>query len=172
MIPPRTPLASPTGTLLTELAQTISHVATNVTNIVTTKLLAVEDCTTCRTQFESFLVSQALLGMVDGSIQARSPHPSIRPSALRSLYPSSPLVSRPASSIWAHSTRSGSLSTRSGNRGSKALINAAGAAVAGEAAVVGAVAEGITQSSMVSRQQTQGQPAYNPGGGGPPAWGV
>ncbi|CAH9086200.1 unnamed protein product [Cuscuta europaea] len=71
MIPPRTPLASPAGTLLTELAQIISHVATNVTNIVTTKLLALEDYTTWRTQFESFLVSQTLLGMVDGSIQKK-----------------------------------------------------------------------------------------------------
>ncbi|CAH9071039.1 unnamed protein product [Cuscuta europaea] len=69
MIPPRTPLVSSAGTLLTELAQAISHVATNVTNIVTTKLLVVEDYTTWWTQFESFLVSQALLGMVDGSIQ-------------------------------------------------------------------------------------------------------
>ncbi|CAH9118011.1 unnamed protein product, partial [Cuscuta europaea] len=70
VIPPsRTPAVIPTGSLLTDLAQSISHVATNVTNIVTTKLLAVEDYTTWRTQFESFLVSQALLGMVDGSIQ-------------------------------------------------------------------------------------------------------
>ncbi|CAH9080689.1 unnamed protein product [Cuscuta europaea] len=70
VIPPsRTPAGNLTGSLLTDLAQTISHVATNVTNIVTTKLLAVEDYTTWRTQFESFLVSQALLGMVDGSIQ-------------------------------------------------------------------------------------------------------
>lgn len=64
--------ASNTGTPLADLAHTISHVATNVTNIVTTKLLNVEDYTTWRTQFESFLVSQGLLGMVDGSIQVSS----------------------------------------------------------------------------------------------------
>ncbi|CAH9078711.1 unnamed protein product [Cuscuta epithymum] len=55
---------------MADLAQTSSHVATNVTNIVTTKLQNVEDYSTWRTQFESFLVSQSLLGMVDGSIQA------------------------------------------------------------------------------------------------------
>ncbi|CAH9089472.1 unnamed protein product [Cuscuta epithymum] len=57
---------------MADLAQTVSHVATNVTNIVTTKLQAVEDYTTWRTQFESFLVSQNLLGMVDGSVQVPS----------------------------------------------------------------------------------------------------
>ncbi|CAH9104966.1 unnamed protein product [Cuscuta europaea] len=75
VVPPsRTPAGSPVGSLLTDLAQIISHVTTNVTNIVTTKLLAVEDYTTWRTQFESFLMSQALLGMVDGSIQVPPPY--------------------------------------------------------------------------------------------------
>ncbi|CAH9050254.1 unnamed protein product [Cuscuta europaea] len=51
------------------LAQSISHVSTNVTHIMTTKLQAIEDYVTWRAQFESFLVSQGLLGMIDGSIQ-------------------------------------------------------------------------------------------------------
>ncbi|CAH9112677.1 unnamed protein product [Cuscuta europaea] len=70
----RTPAGGHTNSPLAELAQTISHVATNVTNIVTTKLLAVEHYTTWRAQFESFLVSQGLLDMVDGSIQVPTPY--------------------------------------------------------------------------------------------------
>ncbi|CAH9124291.1 unnamed protein product, partial [Cuscuta epithymum] len=50
------------------LAQSLSH-GVNVTQIVTIKLKAVEDYLTWRTQFESFLVSQGLFGIIDGSIQ-------------------------------------------------------------------------------------------------------
>ncbi|CAH9077041.1 unnamed protein product [Cuscuta europaea] len=67
--PPRTTVGSTAGPPLADLVYNISHVATNVTNIVTTKFLAVEDYTTWCTQLQSFLVSQGLLGMVDGSIQ-------------------------------------------------------------------------------------------------------
>ncbi|CAH9113690.1 unnamed protein product [Cuscuta europaea] len=41
--PLRTTPVSATGSSLADLALTISHVATNVTNIVTTKLLAIDD---------------------------------------------------------------------------------------------------------------------------------
>ncbi|CAH9077267.1 unnamed protein product [Cuscuta europaea] len=44
--------------------------STNVTNIATTRLDKVEDYLPWRTQFESFLVSHGLLGIVDGSIPA------------------------------------------------------------------------------------------------------
>ncbi|CAH9075356.1 unnamed protein product [Cuscuta epithymum] len=75
MLPAQRAVTSPViSTPMATLAQTVSHVATNVTNIVTTRLQAVEDYSTWRTQFESFLVSQGLLGMVDGTIQVPSPH--------------------------------------------------------------------------------------------------
>ncbi|CAH9134817.1 unnamed protein product [Cuscuta epithymum] len=53
---------------MASLAQSVSHITT-VSQIVTIKLKAVEDYLTWRTQFESFLVSQRLFGIVDGSIQ-------------------------------------------------------------------------------------------------------
>ncbi|CAH9080062.1 unnamed protein product [Cuscuta epithymum] len=57
------------GSPMAALAQTVSHGIANVGQIVTIKLKAVEDYLTWRTQFESFLVSQGLFGIVDGSIQ-------------------------------------------------------------------------------------------------------
>ncbi|CAH9072834.1 unnamed protein product [Cuscuta epithymum] len=56
------------GSPMSALAQSVSHITT-VSQIVTIKLKAVEDYLTWRTQFESFLVSQGLFGIVDGSIQ-------------------------------------------------------------------------------------------------------
>ncbi|CAH9098891.1 unnamed protein product [Cuscuta epithymum] len=56
------------GSPMSALAQSISHITT-ISQIVTIKLKAVEDYLTWRTQFESFLISQGLLGIVDGSIQ-------------------------------------------------------------------------------------------------------
>ncbi|CAH9114549.1 unnamed protein product [Cuscuta europaea] len=55
------------------LACQLAFSTPNVTNIVTTKLAAVEDYLPWRTQFESFLVSHSLLGILDGSIVAASP---------------------------------------------------------------------------------------------------
>ncbi|CAH9137000.1 unnamed protein product [Cuscuta epithymum] len=57
------------GSPMSALAQSVSHGIANVCQIVTIKLKAVEDYLTWRTQFESFLVSQGLFGMVDGTIQ-------------------------------------------------------------------------------------------------------
>ncbi|CAH9089927.1 unnamed protein product [Cuscuta europaea] len=58
----------------------------SVTQIVTSKLVVVEDYSPCRTQFESFVVANGLLGFLDGSLpappmytydlyQAQSPNP-------------------------------------------------------------------------------------------------
>ncbi|CAH9074146.1 unnamed protein product [Cuscuta europaea] len=56
------------GSPMSALAQSVSHITT-VSQIITIKPKAVEDYLTWRTQFESFLVSQDLLGIMDGSIQ-------------------------------------------------------------------------------------------------------
>ncbi|CAH9125443.1 unnamed protein product [Cuscuta epithymum] len=56
------------GSPMAALAQSVAHITT-ISQIVTIKLKAVEDYLTWRTQFESFLVSQGLLGIVDGSIE-------------------------------------------------------------------------------------------------------
>ncbi|CAH9130987.1 unnamed protein product [Cuscuta epithymum] len=63
---PATVIVSP----LASLASQLSFSTPNVTNIVTTRLAKVEDYLPWRTQFESFLVSHALLGILDGSITA------------------------------------------------------------------------------------------------------
>ncbi|XP_074302516.1 uncharacterized protein LOC141634121 isoform X2 [Silene latifolia] len=53
---------------LSTIANTLVYSTPNVKNIVTTELSVVEDYLPWRTQFESFLVSHGLLGMIDGSI--------------------------------------------------------------------------------------------------------
>ncbi|CAH9068763.1 unnamed protein product [Cuscuta epithymum] len=58
------------STLLSSLASHMAFSTPNVNNIVTTRLSAVEDYLPWRTQFESFLVSHSLLGILDGSIPA------------------------------------------------------------------------------------------------------
>ncbi|CAH9119034.1 unnamed protein product [Cuscuta europaea] len=58
---------------LESIAQSMGFSAPNITNIVTTKLDVVEDYLPWRTQFESFLVSHGLMGILDGTI---SPPPS------------------------------------------------------------------------------------------------
>ncbi|CAH9132891.1 unnamed protein product [Cuscuta epithymum] len=62
--PPDSPIF---GSPMASLVQSLTHIS-NVGQIVTIKLKAVEDYLTWRTQFESFIVSQGLLGMLDGSI--------------------------------------------------------------------------------------------------------
>ncbi|CAH9104967.1 unnamed protein product [Cuscuta europaea] len=153
VVPPsRTPAGSPVGSLLTDLAQIISHVTTNVTNIVTTKLLAVEDYTTWRTQFESFLMSQALLGMVDGSIQESSSLHQAFGAAV--TFPGQPTGQQTGQQQSGAHYPVGQSHTRSGNNGRQAPSREADAVVAGEAAVAGGVVEDSIQSSMVSRWHT------------------
>ncbi|CAH9095552.1 unnamed protein product [Cuscuta europaea] len=59
-----------TTVTLSTLSNQLSFSTPNVTNIVTTRLDAVEDYLPWHTQFESFLVSHGLLGIIDGSIPA------------------------------------------------------------------------------------------------------
>ncbi|CAH9108873.1 unnamed protein product [Cuscuta epithymum] len=58
---------------LSSLASQLACSTPNVSNIVTTRLSSVEDYLPWRTQFESFLVSHSLLGVLDGSIPVPSP---------------------------------------------------------------------------------------------------
>ncbi|CAH9128341.1 unnamed protein product [Cuscuta epithymum] len=67
------PGSAPTSGLLSTLSSQLVFSTPNVTNIVTTRFSAVEDYLPWRTQFESFLVSHSLLGIVDGSIVVPSP---------------------------------------------------------------------------------------------------
>ncbi|CAH9060986.1 unnamed protein product, partial [Cuscuta europaea] len=53
---------------LASIAAQLEFSTPNVTNIMTTRLNAIEDYLPWRTQFESFLVSHSLLGILDGSI--------------------------------------------------------------------------------------------------------
>ncbi|CAH9106497.1 unnamed protein product [Cuscuta epithymum] len=55
---------------LASMAAQLGFSTLNVPNIVTTRLSAVEDYLPWRTQFESFLVSHSLFGILDGSISA------------------------------------------------------------------------------------------------------
>ncbi|CAH9136427.1 unnamed protein product [Cuscuta epithymum] len=55
---------------LAQLFSQLSFSTPNVTNIVTTRLATVEDYLSWRTQFESFLVSHGLIGILDGSLSA------------------------------------------------------------------------------------------------------
>ncbi|CAH9053256.1 unnamed protein product [Cuscuta epithymum] len=59
-----------TTSTLSQLSSQLTFSTPNVTNIVTTRLDKVEDYLPWRTQFESFLVSHGLLGIIDGSILA------------------------------------------------------------------------------------------------------
>ncbi|CAH9126704.1 unnamed protein product [Cuscuta epithymum] len=72
-IAPRSTAAN-TGSILNELVKSIGFSALNITNVVTTKLAAVEDYQYWRTQFESFLLSNGFLGILDGSIPAPPPY--------------------------------------------------------------------------------------------------
>ncbi|CAH9072618.1 unnamed protein product [Cuscuta epithymum] len=65
-----TPGFSLASSFLGSLASQLTFSTPNVTNIVTTRLKAVEDYLPWRTQFESFLVSHSLLGILDGSVLA------------------------------------------------------------------------------------------------------
>ncbi|CAH9087802.1 unnamed protein product [Cuscuta europaea] len=55
------------------MASQLTFSTPNVTNIVTTRLAWVEDYLPWKTQFESFLVSHSLLGVLDGTILIPSP---------------------------------------------------------------------------------------------------
>ncbi|CAH9058110.1 unnamed protein product [Cuscuta epithymum] len=66
----RPPLLQQQSSSISAIAQNLGYSTHNVTAIVTTKLLAIEDYLPWRTQFESFLVSQGLLGIIDGSLPA------------------------------------------------------------------------------------------------------
>ncbi|CAH9103372.1 unnamed protein product [Cuscuta epithymum] len=61
-----------TSTPLSTLSSQLTFATSNVTNIVTTRLAVVEDYLSRRVQFESFLVSHGLLGILYGSIPALS----------------------------------------------------------------------------------------------------
>ncbi|CAH9127318.1 unnamed protein product [Cuscuta epithymum] len=73
-IAPRSNILPGPGSSLSDLVKTIGLSALNITNIVTTKLNAVEDYLSWRTQFESFLVSNGFLGILNGSIPAPPPY--------------------------------------------------------------------------------------------------
>ncbi|CAH9146518.1 unnamed protein product, partial [Cuscuta epithymum] len=69
---------SPSGfgnstSFLTTMASQLTFSTPNVTNIVTTRLASVEDYLPWKTQFESFLVSHNLVGVLDGTIPIPSP---------------------------------------------------------------------------------------------------
>ncbi|CAH9092004.1 unnamed protein product [Cuscuta europaea] len=67
----RRPAVAPVSSL-EAIAQAMGFSTPNVTHIVTTKLDAVADYLPWRTQFESFLVSHGLMGILDGTITAPS----------------------------------------------------------------------------------------------------
>ena len=68
------PFSSPQidGSSISQLSTSLAFSTPNVKNIVTTVLTTAEDYLPWRTQFESFLVSHGLLGMIDGTVSMSS----------------------------------------------------------------------------------------------------